>query len=343
MKVLLIGIRKKYGSTNFIYKSLTNLGVDIRLVNQKDYFNFSLINKIGHHIGKTPHYFFTGKFNRKLVSVAQEFNPDLILCIKPIIIKPKTVRKLSEIARVFSWYPDYVLFPKTCSTDFYKSIPLYDCHFSFNLANAEEMKKLGAKKSVFLPCAADISCHKLVKVSEVEKERLGADIVFIGTYANEKRAEYLERLCEEGYDVKIYGNDWDNHPKSSCLYKKGCIQNKAFYCEDMSKILNSSKIALSFVRGHNDETLACRSFEIPACGAFMLHERTSKIGEYFKEGEEAVFFDSYKDLKEKIDFYLRKDDLRKKIAERGRQRVIEGGNLFINRVQEIIDIYRSMN
>ncbi|MEK7629870.1 MAG: glycosyltransferase [Patescibacteria group bacterium] len=343
MKVLLTG---KWtgggGEINFIYKALKKLNIEVDIVRQEEYFNTSLINKISYRLLRTPYYFFTGKLNKELIKRVKSFKPDFILCFKPILIKPKTVKALSGITKVFSWYPDYVLFPKTCSTYFYKSIPLYDCHFFFNFANSKELLKLGAKKAIFLTCAADPDCHKPTEVTPEEKDRLGADIVFIGTYAKENRFEYMEKLCGEGYDIKIYGNSWEKCPKSSCLFKKGCIQFKEASCGNMSKVLNSSKIALAFVREHNDETLACRTFEIPACGAFMLHSRTSKIGEFLEEGKEAEFFDSYDEMKNKIDFYLKHDLLRKNIAKNGQEKIVNGGHLFINRVKSILDIFESM-
>ncbi len=341
LKVLIGGDAGQGGSFDLSVKAFKETGTAVKTVAFNDYFKFHFFNRIIIKFLKTPHYFFTGKLNRGLVKEAEAFQPDLILLFKPTFIKPATVKTLRKIAKVFSWYPDYVLFPKTCSDFFYASIPLYDCHLSFNWVNAGELLKMGAVKSVFLPCAADRECHGSIEDLKPDKN-LGADIVFIGTYAKEGRSEYLERLCRDGYNIKIYGNNWGKYPKDSCLYKKGCIQFKAVMCHEMSRVLISSKIALAFVREHNDEVTACRSFEIPASGAFMLHYRTSKIGEYFKEGEEAEFFESYEEMKRKVDFYLQHESERKKIAERGRERVIHGGNLFTDRVRAIIEIFEAM-
>lgn len=342
MKILLVGEVSKGSATFFVEKALRDSEAQVQTVNTGNFFRLTLGNRIINKFRRTPFYWGTGRINAEVLSAAKSFSPDLVLFLKPVLIRPKTISELAKTSKVFSWYPDYVLFPKTASTFFYESIPLYDCHFSFNFANVAELTKLGAKKSLFLPCAADADFHRPIQVSEAEKESLGADVVFVGTYANEPRSEYLESLCKEGYDIKIFGNGWEKHPKSSCLWRRGAIQDKALYAEDMSKILVSNKIALAFVRKHNNETLACRTFEIPACGAFLLHERTSKTGEVFEEGRDAEFFGDYEEMKKKIDFYLQHDAERAQIAKSGREKVL-AKHLMLHRVREIIAVFGEMS
>lgn len=342
MKVLLGGFPGAGTSENFTSKALKNLGIEVR------FFDFSLyqasfFNRVINRFRGTLVYFGTQKLNAELVAAAREFKPDFILLFKPILINPRTVLTLKETpCKVFSWYPDYVLFSKTASTFFLAAIPLYDCHFSFNFANSEELKKMGAARSLFVPCGADPDCHKPAAVAPEDHVQWGADIAFVGTHAPEKRTEFLEQLCEEGYDIKIWGNGWEQLSRDSCLAEKKCVQYRAVNCEEMGKVIANSKIILAFVRGHNKETLACRTFEIPAYGGFMLHERTEKTGEFLKEGEEADFFNDYDELKKKIDYYLAHEEVRKEIAVRGRRRVVEGGNLMVDRVRAIIEVFKAL-
>ncbi len=185
MKVLIIG-RKTTGNTSAIsFKAFQELGISTELLCSDDYFSESLANRIFNKFRRVPKYWGIEPFNEAVVKKAEEFKPNLILFFKPIYFSPSTIIKLKKITKVFSWYPDYIPFPKTASVDFFDSIPFYDCHFSFNFMNVEELKKKGAKISFFLPCAADPDCHTPVGVSTEEKKELGADVVFIGTYAKE--------------------------------------------------------------------------------------------------------------------------------------------------------------
>lgn len=341
MKVLLGGFPGSGTSEHFAYKAFKSLGVEVEFFDFSSY-HPSFFNRAVNRFRVAPIYFGTRKLNAELIATVRTFRPDFILLFKPILIAPKTVLALKEMpCKVFSWYPDYVRFPKTASVFFYASIPFYDCHFSFNYANAEAMKKMGAVRSLFVPCGADPECHRPIPIPPEERAGWAADVAFVGTYAPEKRVEFLERLCREGYHIKIWGNAWQNLPKDSCLAKRGCVQYRAVNCEEMGKVVAASKIVLAFVRGHNKETLACRTFEIPAYGGFMLHERTSKTGEFLKEGEEADFFSDYNELKKKIDYYLAHEEARKAIAVRGTRRVVEGGNLMVDRVRAIVEVFKA--
>jgi spore maturation protein CgeB len=340
MKILIGGQFWKGSTEIMVTKAFTSLGHEVHTLDFARY-QPSFVNRAANKFFKTPHYWKVGGLNKNLIAEAQNCAPDFILLFKPIFIVPQTVEALKKIAKTFSWYPDYVKFPKTSSNLFYRSIPNYDVHFSFNYANSLELKNYGAKASVFLPCAADPDVYHPPAHLTPEEQSLGADVLFMGTYAPEPRVEYMERLCKEGFKIKVYGNGWEKMPKDSCLVKSGAVQFKPLYLEDMAKAMYASKIVTAFVRKHNDETLACRTYEIPACGAFMLHERTAKTGEVFEEGKEAEFFGSYEEFRDKVKHYLAHPEERSRIAAAGHVRVQSGG-LFTDRARFIIEFYRKM-
>ncbi len=342
MRVLIGGQIWKGGTDSSVIRAFEELGLEVKIFDFLQY-KLTLPNRVfNKFVFATPHYWRVGDLNGKLTAAAEEFRPDFILLFKPILIRPATVDRLKKTAPVFSWYPDYVKFPKTASKLFYQSIPDYDAHFSFNYANSLELQKLGAKVSIFLPCAADPEIHKPPEHLSDEDRKLGADILFIGTYAPEPRVRYMERLAAEGFKIKIYGNGWERLPAGSPLRKTGAAQFRPLYLEDMCKAMAASKIVVAFVRKHNDETLACRTYEIPATGAFMLHERTSKTGEVFVEGKEAEFFGSYAELRDKAKYYLEHPEERARIAAAGRAKVVSGGNLFTDRARKIVEFYKDL-
>jgi spore maturation protein CgeB len=74
----------------------------------------------------------------------------------------------------------------------------------------------------------------------------------------------------------------------------------------------------------------------------MLAERSSEHLRLFTEGKEAEFFGSNEELLDKCRFYLARPELRRRIADAGRARCINGQYGNRHRVSEIIDHVRSI-
>jgi spore maturation protein CgeB len=83
-----------------------------------------------------------------------------------------------------------------------------------------------------------------------------------------------------------------------------------------------------------DET-TMRTYEIPACGSFMLHERTPELLRLFDEGREVECFESARDAAEKIDYYLAHPAERATIAHAGYLRCVPAYS-YDNRMTTIL-------
>lgn len=350
MKILLIGENSKGAFSDLIYNNLIKLGIETKIINTHVFFKISLRNRVLNKFLKTPYYFGSGvrKLNKVILENALEDNSDFILFIKPTLIYPETIIKIKknfggrakiigltlDPPDIFNYNSDY----------FYKSMPLFDLYIAGRREDAEVMRKFGAKKVYWFLFGADTSCHYPIKISDTENKKIGADIVFLGTYSKgEKRVEYLERLCREGYDIKIYGNSWDWHrlPWNSCLRKRNKIIPGSTPCEEMSKIIGASKIVLAFMRDVMEAKIGMRTFEIPLCKGFMLHQRTKEAEKFLIQDKEAVFFSDYEEMKEKIDFYLKHPELRKEIAEAGYKKILNCGLLNSDIVKKIVSILKN--
>jgi len=346
MKILLVGESFRGAALESIYNNLLRFGVEAEMINTHAFFETSFLNRVLNKFLKTPHYFGreVKEVNKAILQKASSGHFDFVLFFKPILIYPETISKIKKYSKVIGFYNDHINFLKNGSDYFYASIPLFDLYFMPSLTNeeaAEASRKFGCKIIPFPLALADPLCHHPVAITPEEKEKLGADMVFLGTYAPENRARYLERLCREGYDVKIYGNGWNKLPWNSCLRRKKRIIPGNTPCEEMAKIIAASKIILAFMRDQNKEVIAWRTYEIPLCGGFMLHQRTKQAEEFLVPDQEAVFFGSYEEMKNKIDFYLKYPELRNKIAQAGYQRVLNCGRLNRDQVKKMIEILKN--
>ena len=90
-----------------------------------------------------------------------------------------------------------------------------------------------------------------------------------------------------------------------------------------------------------------KSFEIAACGGFLLAERSEGHLQRFREDEEAVFFSSFEECVSKIRRYLPDEAARSRIALAGQLRAARDGyhndrqvSLIVERVAQILPLVR---
>ena len=108
--------------------------------------------------------------------------------------------------------------------------------------------------------------------------------------------------------------------------------------ENYSKALGAFKISLCFLRKMNYDQQTTRTMEIPACGGFMLAERTKEHLELFDEGKEAVYFSTNRELLELCRYYLSNEKKRKSIAEAGLQRCKTSGYSNEKTIKKMLEI-----
>ena len=167
----------------------------------------------------------------------------------------------------------------------------------------------------------DPEAFRPLTITSSDVERLGGDIGFVGTYERD-RATLVLRLAEAGLRVRVWGDGWralGRHPANLR------IENRALDFDDYAKACSAFKINLGFLRKLNRDQQTTRSVEVPACGGFMLAERTDEHAALFEEGKEAEFFSGADELIEKSLRYLADDAKRAAIARRGHERCVSSG------------------
>ena len=164
------------------------------------------------------------------------------------------------------------------------------------------------------------------------------DVLFIGTY-EKIRLDVFEYLSENGIKVAIFGNGWENKlvkNKNLKIYKKPLLK------KEYVNAIQEAKVNISFLRKIQDDTQTMRTFEIPACGGFMITERTNCHERIFKEGYESIYFENKLELLEKIKYYLNNEDKRKKIIENGLKR-LSFNDTYSGKIKIIENLYYGLS
>lgn len=199
------------------------------------------------------------------------------------------------------------------------SIPLYDLMVTTKSFNADpfELPRLGARRVLFVDNAFDPALHRPIAVDADERVRFGADIGFVGTF-EAPRAASLLALAEAGLSCRVWGNGWQGligrHPGL-------VVENRPVYGPDYARVLASCRINLCFLRHFNRDRQTTRSIEIPASGAFMVHEHSDEMTRLLRPDTEAVYFADDRELVASCRFWLADDAGRAAIAAAGKARV----------------------
>jgi spore maturation protein CgeB len=262
--------------------------------------------------------------NAQILSLASEGRHDLLWVDKGVSIKPSALRafRRANPSCVCAGYsPDDMMARHNRSRRFLRQFDEYDLFFTTKSYHVEELGRLGRARIVFVDNAFDRYTHTPSLVDASTREALGGPVGFIGFW-EEARANSLLYLAQAGIRVRVWGPGWEHMQRRDPRLQ---IEGRPLWAADYAKAICAFDINLGFLRKMNRDLQTQRSVEIPACGGFMLAERTDEHCALFREGHEAEFFDSNDELLTKVKYYLANSDRRREIAARGRQRCVMSG------------------
>lgn len=275
--------------------------------------------------------------NARLLAAAKQEHWDIIWLEKALTIGPDTlarVRAYAPAANIIGFSPDDMNSRHCQSQQFLDALPHYDHFLTTKSYNVGELGARGCPNVVFVGNGFDPETFRPLPFSPEESIRLGGDVGFIGSYERE-RAELMFYLATQGIRVRIWGDSWE---KMSSRHPNLAIEYAPLHGDRLAKACGAFKINLGFLRKINRDQQTTRSVEIPACGGFMLAERTDEHLDLFEEGEEAEFFGSCEELLQKCRRYLHDNEARTRIARRGYDRCLRSGYSNAERLRKALHV-----
>lgn len=264
---------------------------------------------------------------------------DILICMAQAPISPRALQELRRqgVVTVLWFVEDYLRF-----TYWKEMAKYYDFVFTIQKGDCiEAIRAAGAGSVHYLPTACDPRFHIPMNLSEEDREKWGSPISFVGAgYHNRQQA--FASLAH--YPFKIWGSEWP-----ACKPFDRMVQeaSRRISPEEYIKIFNASDINLnlhsSSERDGVDPTgdfLNPRTFELASCEAFQLVDERALLAEAFVAGEEVVTFNSVADLKDKIDYYSSRPEERRRIARKGRERVLRD-HTYEKRMEEMLSVVYS--
>lgn len=342
MKILYGATLSPNDSALYRLWALERLGHTIVPLNAYSYEpRHALLRKIGYRLVMGPE---VNRLNRDLLQMAERERPDVLWADKLLGVWPRTLDRLRAMGvATVSYMIDN---PFGTRRDpgwrmYMRAIPHYDLHVVQRDRNITDYRRRGARDVIKIQTAYEPTLHfpPPAAWSDADRDR---DVSFIGTPYDD-RAETLSGLAADGFEVAISGNEaqWRRALPPEVfaqLYREGEL-----YQQRYREAIWRSKVNLSFLTHSNQDEFVHKSFEIAACGGFLLAERSEGHLQRFRENEEAVFFTGYDELLAKIRRYLPDQVARSRIATAGRLRAERDGyhndrqvELVVERAEQIL-------
>ncbi|SEF14529.1 protein of unknown function [Rhizobiales bacterium GAS191] len=284
------------------------------------------------------------EYNREVIAAADRLQPDLLFVFKGPYLTADTLRSVkAKGAIAINFFPDTSI---TADTRYIpRALPLYDWVFTTKSFGLSDMERLvGVRNASFLPHAFDPEVHAPVKLDRADIDRYVSDVSFIGSWSPKKEHLLLHlSKAMPGVKLRVWGSRWE---KASSRMRT-IAEHRTVVGAEYAKCIRASRISLGLlVEGRpgasSGDLITARTFEIPASGGFMLHERNDEVSRYFLEDRECAMFSDADELVDKVRHYLANDDKRHSIAELGRLRCLESGYSVDARMEQVLAKYREL-
>jgi spore maturation protein CgeB len=284
------------------------------------------------------------EFNDALVHELNGLRPHLLFVFKGFMVTPESVNAIHDRGGVaINVWPDVSF--TVHGRHVPRALPLYDWVFTTKTFGMRDMEHaLGIRSASFLPPAFDAETHRPVALDAEDRSLYECDVSFVGTWSPKKdRILRSLRRINPNLNIKIWGEQWT--PARSFL--GDWLRHRGVTGTEYSKAICASKINIAILSearsgSSSGDLITTRTFEIPACGGFMLHERNDEVRGYFEEGKECAMFGDVDELVVKIAYYLKHGNERRRISEAGYQRCVTSGYSVEDRVATVIHKAREL-
>ena len=295
------------------------------------------------------------RVNHAVLDAAAALRPDLVWGEKQEYLRPETLDVLRKGgARLAHFTPDpyfSLTWKRTRAMD--AAIGCFDVLVYCKSYERADYETLG-KPLIYMPLGY---CDEVHRPLPSDDPLWACGLGFLGGW-EPRRETLLRAVAGAVEDVKIRGGYWDFLRDGRWTLRRQLILGQLaggepfaihkdarlaavwrggeVYGDDYARALSGARIGVGFLRQICPDQHTTRTFEIPACGAMLLADRTDEHRAFFEEGREAEFFGSEAELVDKARFYAANETARAAIAAAGRRRCQSGGYAYIERLRPVI-------
>ena len=282
------------------------------------------------------------EYNRAVEELLEIEAMDFLLVFKGMLLTPETLKKFRDAGKpCYCVYPDVSY--KDHGANIWDCLPIYDCVFTTKSFHLEDRKlESRMKRLLFVPHGFDPEVHRPIAEHADVPKYYGSDVSFVGVWTP-KKEKTLAALITAMPDValKIWGPFWDRAQGRV----RSRWQGRAAYGDELAAICSCATINLGLLsesgRGtvKGDQTTA-RTWQIPACGGFLLHEDTTELRDSFVVGDHIAVFGSDSELAASVRKYLTEPDLRERMRLAGYRHCLKSEYSYRTAADRILSFHQ---
>jgi spore maturation protein CgeB len=324
-RILCIGETWRGSDAKAAFDALSRLGHEVQIIDEWHFVPLRWRSVFLRGLRKLLSPLLVRQLTRAATESIRFFRPDLLFVFKGRWVHEQILRS-ANAAGVFSInvYPDVSF--TIHGPNLPRALPHYDRIFNTKSYGIADMKeRLGAVNVTLLPPGFDPSLHRPVALRADERTHFECDVAFVGTWSPKKEA-MLSALKTKlpQVRVRIWGCQWERRGVHNL---DGCVEGREVTGDEYVKAICGSKICLGLLSeirsgASSGDLITARTFQIPACGAFMLHERNEEVADYFQENVEVGYFSDVDEMVARISYFLEHDSHRIAVALAGRSRAL---------------------
>jgi spore maturation protein CgeB len=253
-------------------------------------------------------------YNQSTLEAATRDQPQIFLTVKGSYIAADTLHALrARGIKTVNYYPD---------RDFDRpdieaaSLDAYDLFITTKPYQVDALtQRLGAARVGMVHHGHCDMTH----VPAREPVSPAFDVLYVGNYSQEKQRwlGQLARLLPD-VDIRIVGFAWDRNTDPVLRPR---IHGHGYHGDNYARVLQQARIVISL---HGDrkepegwqDMVSTRTFEIPACKAFMLHIDSEEVRTLFEPETEIGVFSTAEELAKGVRRYLADPALRAAMIEK---------------------------
>ena len=312
--------------TEYIEKSIKNLGHDLIIYDDRQHIFPGRVRQRIRWINSLDLW----HINKQFVSLSLYTKPDIAIVAGGHRINVESIKKLKNNGiKTVLWTIDAPL-------DFNPIIAVAN-YYDYVFCGGTEAQKIFAKNKIsntnWLPFACAPDFHRPIALTDEDKKKYEKDVVFVGSfYPN--RWKILKEL--NNFDTGIWGPNWNKIPIES--FNNLSINTAFINHIEWIKIFKAAKIVI-VIHFQDGKTLCSQAspkvYEALACKSFVIVDRQKDVFSLFEDKKHLVGFDTIKDLKQKIVYYLENPNEREKIANNGYKEVLNK-HTYMHRLEEML-------